>query len=622
MTELAKYLPRLSDNTWAKFEPVSGLLLLNVETATYQDAFVNFCLGSATDNDVRLISAINHETYHYFQTIATGYQYQFATEMLELFVKEVKRERYRHWWRSVAGLWLEKTLRFAKGQNNRRGDYARAMTLFQDVVRELNPTHRLEKEDLELVRNDFMGRMVLEAEANQAAQWEKDALERQSRGLPGDLRLLRAQRPSLAQSLDKLWAGVNTRNDAGLSTMDLIEGSAIIYEHALTYGRNGLEDRLVSAWDARDDTYRKAYDFAHQKCGSRALDVVLPAVALALRYSNPPNAYPVFVAALSSSSPGTELLEARVLANRPPRIPSADYLGTALDVRKRRRYRRRHYHIFDNVLDGLAVWGVDEIDLLADPGTSGKMKSFPLIVVTKDGPLAANLDGSKLNVGELGRRLVLGRQVLGTAKVPRYRREADQRWRDRWQAGSMLVLGFPLEAAVKFQRLGFMHSDTGDLDQAVVMYERALRAYESVRNKEGMAKTYYVLGTLHADCKYLARAEEMYRKSLDIFAELRDQGWMARASSNLGWVLYLAHPDSLEAEALIREALAIDEALGIKEGMAIEYGRLGRICYGRGDWGQAEDLLGKSLQLSEEGRNSLMVQELQKELDELRKVRR
>jgi tetratricopeptide (TPR) repeat protein len=623
MAELAKYLPRLSDETWAKFEPVSGLLVVNVDNATYIEALANFSCGTPKENDAKLILAINHETYHYFQTIATGYQYQFAAEMLRMIVKEAKRERYRQWWRSWSASWLEKTFRFFKWKGNHQGDYARAMILFHDVVGKLHPKRKVKKGDIELVRKGMMGWMALEAEANQAAQWERDALERENRGHPGDLRLMRAQRPSLAQNLDKLWAGVNARNDDGLSAMDLIEGSALIYEHALTHGRNGLEDRLRSVWDAHDDTYRKAYDVAQKTCGARALDVILPAVALALRYSNPPNAYPVFVAALNSSSPGTEMSEARVLVDRPPRIPSAGrYLGTALDVRKRRRTRRSHYRIFDDVLDRVAerAWGVDEIDLLANPCAAGKVKSFPLTVVTKDGPLGANLDGSKLDVGELGRRLALGNLVLGTTKLPRYRREAYQRWSDRRHAGAMLLLD-PLQAAIEFARLGFTHSDRGDLDQAVVMHEYALAAYESAGNKDGTAKAYYVLGTLHADRKDLNRAEDMYRKCIDIFTELGDQDWMARAASNLGWVLYATHPDSVEAEALIRKALAIDEALEIKEGIAIEYWRLGRICHGRGDLGQAEELLGKSLKLYEEVGNRLMVPAIQKELDELHKVR-
>ena len=81
MPDFSQYLPRLSDNIRAQLEPVSGLLVVDVDTATYGEAFVNWALGTPKEKDLELILAINHETYHYFQTIATGYQYQYVSEM-------------------------------------------------------------------------------------------------------------------------------------------------------------------------------------------------------------------------------------------------------------------------------------------------------------------------------------------------------------------------------------------------------------------------------------------------------------------------------------------------------------------------------------------------------------
>ncbi|HXN89516.1 MAG TPA: tetratricopeptide repeat protein [Methylocella sp.] len=621
MPDFSQYLPRLSDNIRAQLEPVSGLLVVDVDTATYGEAFVNWALGTPKEKDLELILAINHETYHYFQTIATGYQYQYVSEMWRTAVKEGKRQTYRQWRRRWSDWWLQKAFPIFKWRSDNKGDYARAMILFRGVAKKLDPAHKSKKEDIELIKKNIMGIAAVAGKSFQANQWVRDALEREKDGRPRDVSVVGAQMPSLAQSFKKLWDGVNTPNSDGLSAMDLIEGSAIIYEYALTYGRNGLADRLPSVWEAHGDTYRKAYEVAQKECGARALDIILPAVALALRYSNPPNAYQVFLKTLKSLSQGSEVSEARALADRPPRIPSAGrYLGTALDVWKRQRYWWSRYRIYDDVLNSLEkrAWGVDEIDLLAEPRTSEKVKSFPLLIVTKDGPLAAKLDGSRLNVGELGSRLKLGSLVLRTAMLFRYRREADQLFRDRLHASSIGILD-PLQAGNEYGHLGLVYLDRGDLDQAEVMFELALVKYESLVNKEGMARVYYNLGELCARRKDLNRAEEMYRKSLAIFEALEDREMIARASGNLG-VVYFTREDWGQAEAMIRRAMAIEEALGLK-GIEIEYFNLGRICRARGDWVKADELLSKALMLHEEAGNGLMARSVQEELAELRKAR-
>jgi tetratricopeptide (TPR) repeat protein len=440
--------------------------------------------------------------------------------------------------------------------------------------------------------------------------YEATQLERNAPA--SDFSVVAAREPILARAFDQLWTGITLRNSEGLSTMDLVEGTAIIYEH-LMRGRDGLEDRLRAVWEVHGDTYQRAYDIAYRACGSRTLDVILPATALALRYSDPPKAFPVFLEKLKHSQPGEEIPAARALAGHPPRIPTAGrYLGTALDVRARQVYNRQRYRIYDAVLDELVnrAWGVDELDLLTEPSATEKLGDFPFPMITTDKVLRG-----KLEIKELVKRTVLGFLVLRTAKLPRYRKEAEKRFVDRFHAAGMVAMD-PLQGADEFAHLGYKNLNSGNLDQAEVMYETALANYELVGSKEGMANAYFNLGLLHGSRKDLKRAEEMYRNSLEIFETLGKQEGIARAAANLG-VVYMNCQNWHEAEPLIRKALAIEEAEDLKEGMAIDYCNLGRIYRANGDLVRAVELFGKSLKLYQEAGNGLMVRTIQSDLDDL-----
>jgi tetratricopeptide (TPR) repeat protein len=456
----------------------------------------------------------------------------------------------------------------------------------------------------------MMGFQTVNRDFNEANQLAKNAPF-------GDLSVMASREPLLAQAFDELWARVSARNSDGLSAMDLIECSAIIYEQILSHGRDGLEERLPGLWEIHSDTYRRAYNVAFKICGSRAPDIILPATALALRHSDPASAFPVFLSKLSQSQPGAERSEARALAEHPPTIPAAGrHLGTACNVRSKQWHNRRRYQIYDPVLDelGKRAWGVDEIDLLTEPSASEKLASFPFQIVTTDGPVR-----SELEMNEMARRLILGRLVLRTEKLPRFRKDAEKRFSERLHAGLAAVID-PLQGADEFAHLGYVHLTSGILDQAEVMYETALTQYEMAGSKEGMANAYFQLRLVHGGRKDLKQAEKMYCNSLELYESLGKQEGIARAAANLG-VVHIDRKDWDKAEPLMRKALAIEEAEGLKEGMAVDYYNLSRIYIGRGNPALAAEWLVKALNSYEEVGDNVMVSRIKGELDELEKVR-
>ncbi|HEX7635256.1 MAG TPA: tetratricopeptide repeat protein, partial [Noviherbaspirillum sp.] len=97
----------------------------------------------------------------------------------------------------------------------------------------------------------------------------------------------------------------------------------------------------------------------------------------------------------------------------------------------------------------------------------------------------------------------------------------------------------------------------------------------------------------------LERAEEMYRKALAIEEALGRKEGMASDYGNLG-ILYWDRGELDRAEEMYRKSLAINEALGRKEGMASDYGNLGNLYRDRGELERAEEMYRKSLQLFSE----------------------
>ena len=88
----------------------------------------------------------------------------------------------------------------------------------------------------------------------------------------------------------------------------------------------------------------------------------------------------------------------------------------------------------------------------------------------------------------------------------------------------------------------------------------------------------------------------MYQKSLALHEALGLKEGMASNYGNLG-TLYSIRGDLDRAEEMHEKSLALNEALGRKEGMASQYGNLGILYRTRGDLDRAEEMHEKSLAL-------------------------
>lgn len=523
-------MPRLPAHVLAQFEAVSGLMVVNVDRNTLTAASRR--LDDPDEGSLKLFAAINHEMYHYFQVIATGYHFLHVSQMGRIIFAIAAAGPIRRWRKRLehGGMRVAKRL-------VGRSELGERMLGWTTVIQEHN----------ELLR--------LEANAPQ-----------------DDPSLAVARAPRLFRALEAHNARLRAANAEGLSALDLIEGSALVYQYALTYAGTPWREQMAADWPQWDETYRRAYGIAQERCGPRAADVLLPAVALALRYENPPEAFGVFLDELADAPPGDEIAAARVLAERPPRIRAAGrHLGTACDVRRRQRFRRRRYRAYDAVLGELRqrAWGVDEIDLLAAPQAAGGVPVFPFGVVASDGPVPGPGGGA-----EVLARMLVASIVLKTASLPREQRDANRRLAAHALRGAHYLFGPYTPAKRAFER-GVRRTEDGDAVGACAAFREAMESGDP----ELAPRAAYNLGILLVQQGDLVAARDPLERATDSgHAEVSPI-----AAFNLG--VLLADLGDVPA-AIIAYQRAIDSGDAEQAPKAAD--NLGSLLSGQGDAASAQ----------------------------------
>ena len=71
-----------------------------------------------------------------------------------------------------------------------------------------------------------------------------------------------------------------------------------------------------------------------------------------------------------------------------------------------------------------------------------------------------------------------------------------------------------------YGNLGTIHEMRGDLAKAEEMQLKALKLYEELGSKEGMAATYANLGLIHEDWGNMAPACDCWRRARDLYREM------------------------------------------------------------------------------------------------------
>ncbi len=314
---------RLSPAVGALFEPVSGIMVMNIT----DDEFDAMRQG----RDAQLEEEFAHEMYHCFQVYATGYQFRSVGQLRDVLLKEYleKQSLTQASRRLVAHYWGKLYMKLALCVPKRYRFYAKAR---------------------------YLAKVGLQ-----------DRAEIQQLFGSGQASVVGARFPALYNSLTKAKQQRLAAGRDGLSANDLLECSAAVYARMSLETSPANTTQILEYLDGLAETYSRALRKAVEICGERAKDIILPTVALALRYERPENAFCELARRVAESAPGEEIASAKKLAPALPPIEGAgEILGTAVES----RYKiGRRFDVYAEQMDALTSnsWGIDELDLLTKP---------------------------------------------------------------------------------------------------------------------------------------------------------------------------------------------------------------------------------------------------------------
>ncbi len=341
--DLHDLIVSLDPDIQGKLEPLSGLLMLNVSHAEYLEAFQRFASNASTEDDRDLIGTINHETYHGLQAAASGYSFDRQSRQFAVLNA------------------VEPTPE---------------LPFSADVRTLLDTMHTEAGDDPQLKLRADRAQAIIRSEY--AIQYF-DAV-----AMPGDNSIFGAMHPAFFRFQAQLAQKEALVNPDGLSIAGILEGSAVAFAHQVMRPGGGAEQAMLAEFATLPPLYRQLYDLTLAHAPSRALELLLPATALALSYAEPHNAYLPLLHMLAASPPGQALASGQAIAAGMPAIPGAGaILGTALD----RRRADDSYRIYDTFLEALGAprWPFDAYGLLADPANMNIIDTFPFSIVTADG---------------------------------------------------------------------------------------------------------------------------------------------------------------------------------------------------------------------------------------------
>lgn len=144
---------------------------------------------------------------------------------------------------------------------------------------------------------------------------------------------------------------------------------------------------------------------------------------------------------------------------------------------------------------------------------------------------------------------------------------------------------------------------------AKASFEKAIVLYQASGRKDGMAAGYAQLGELHHTTTDYEVAQAEIGKALAINSDLQRKKEMA---ANYRALADAHRYDLDQAEVLLKEAAALDEALEYKEGLAKDYERLGAVSKSRGEPFEAEKFYKQALALTPRLQQSSLLSALER----------
>ncbi|MBH8552336.1 tetratricopeptide repeat protein [Nostocaceae cyanobacterium CENA357] len=153
--------------------------------------------------------------------------------------------------------------------------------------------------------------------------------------------------------------------------------------------------------------------------------------------------------------------------------------------------------------------------------------------------------------------------------------------------------------AVTLQHLGYIKADRGEINEAIALYEKSFALNEQIGNVQGLPGMLHEMGRLKADRGEIEQAIALYEKSFALNEQIGNVQLKAATLHEMGRLK--ANIGEIEqAIALYQQSFALSEQIGHVQGKATTLHQLGAIKAYGGEINEAIALYQQSLAIKEQ----------------------
>ncbi len=154
-------------------------------------------------------------------------------------------------------------------------------------------------------------------------------------------------------------------------------------------------------------------------------------------------------------------------------------------------------------------------------------------------------------------------------------------------------------SAGSLNNIGYFYQDQGKVKDALVYFERSLKLYERIDDREGVAGSLNNMGSVYQGQGQLKEALDYFLRSLKINEEIDNKSGLSTTFNNIGNI-YSDQGEIEKALDYFKRGLIINEEVGEKYGIANSLSSIGYIYLQQRKLKEALDFQSRSFKIQEE----------------------
>ncbi|MBU0764724.1 MAG: tetratricopeptide repeat protein, partial [Bacteroidetes bacterium] len=143
-------------------------------------------------------------------------------------------------------------------------------------------------------------------------------------------------------------------------------------------------------------------------------------------------------------------------------------------------------------------------------------------------------------------------------------------------------LDFPRGSGMAYERIGIVHINHSNFQQAIDNLLLGIRYYETVSALDDLARVYNQVGIVYYYIADYDKSLNYYLKSLQDYEELNDKRGIASAYNNIG-IIYNIQENNQKALEYHFKSLGLNKEIGNSHGIASSYNNIGEIYREQGN---------------------------------------